>query len=253
MGKPFFATMQGQAMDAIFGPNTSFGEHRMGTSIMAVAYTGDGGGVVLGADSRTSTGSYIANRCSDKITPICDNVCVCRSGSAADTQALTAMVCHYIRQHKLEIGENPEVSTVAKLFNMMNYSNKNNLMAGLIVAGWDRHNKGTVHGITLGGGLFKQPFTIGGSGSTYIYGYCDSNFRPDMTRAECEEFVKNGLALAMARDGSSGGVIRLCTISEAGQERQFFSGDDIPTFWRKHLICIGLEADLCEHTTLHEH
>ena len=42
-----------------------------------------------------------------------------------------------------------------------------------------------------------------------------------------------GLALAMARDGSSGGVIRLCTISEAGQERQFFSGEDIPKFWGK--------------------
>ena len=87
------------------------------TSIMAVSYTGDGGGVVLGADSRTSTGmspssnaasvdsfcragSYIANRASDKITPICDNVCVCRSGSAADTQALASLVCHYIRQHK---------------------------------------------------------------------------------------------------------------------------------------------------------
>merc|ERR1712195_235778 len=102
---------------------TSFGEHRMGTSIMAVSYTGDGGGVVLGADSRTSTGSYIANRASDKITPICDNVCVCRSGSVADTQALASLVCHYIRQHKLEIGENPEVSTVAKLFNMIECNN----------------------------------------------------------------------------------------------------------------------------------
>merc|ERR1711865_595225 len=229
MGKAF-KMMNGQAMDAIFGPNTSFGEHRMGTSIMAVSYTGDGGGVVLGADSRTSTGSYIANRCSDKITPICDNVCVCRSGSAADTQALTAMVTHYIRQHKLEIGENPEVKTVAKLFNMMNYNNKNRLSAGLIVAGWDRHTRGTVYAIPLGGGLFQQPFTLGGSGSTYIYGYCDANFRKGMTRAECEDFVTKGLALAMSRDGSSGGVIRLCTIDEAGVNRQFIAGDDIPKF-----------------------
>merc|ERR1711988_1783999 len=117
------------------------GEHRMGTSIMAVSYTGDGGGVVMGADSRTSTGSYIANRASDKITPICENVCVCRSGSAADTQALASLVTHYIRQHKLEIGESPEVCTVAKLFNLMNYNNKNNLMAGLIIGGWDRHSR----------------------------------------------------------------------------------------------------------------
>merc|ERR1711934_1041138 len=50
---------------------------------------GDGGGVVMGADSRTSTGSYVANRVSDKITPVCNNVAVCRSGSAADTQART--------------------------------------------------------------------------------------------------------------------------------------------------------------------
>jgi hypothetical protein len=28
------------------------------------------GGVVLGADSRTSTGSYVANRVTDKITPL---------------------------------------------------------------------------------------------------------------------------------------------------------------------------------------
>ena len=30
-----------------------------------------------------------------------------------------------------------------------------------------------------------------GSGSTYIYGYCDSNFKENMTQTECVEFVKN--------------------------------------------------------------
>ncbi len=35
----------------------------MGTSIVAVSYgSGESSGVILGADSRTSTGSYIANR-----------------------------------------------------------------------------------------------------------------------------------------------------------------------------------------------
>ena len=31
-----------------------------------------------------------------------------------------------------------------------------------------------------------------GSGSTYIYGYCDAEFKEGMTRAECEKFVTNG-------------------------------------------------------------
>ena len=38
----------------------------------------------------------------------------------------------------------------------------------------------------------RQPFAIGGSGSTYVYGYCDANFKVGMTRDECVDFVKNG-------------------------------------------------------------
>ena len=50
----------------------------------------------------------------------------------------------------MELDEDPEVKTAAYLFNKLNYGNKNNLMAGLIVAGWDRHSRGTVWTIPLG-------------------------------------------------------------------------------------------------------
>ena len=56
-----------------------------GTTIVAVSFDG---GVVLGADSRVSTGNYVSNRASDKITCLADNVYMLRSGSAADTQAI---------------------------------------------------------------------------------------------------------------------------------------------------------------------
>lgn len=39
------------------------------------------------------------------------------------------------------------------------------------------------------------------------------------------------LALAMSRDGSSGGVIRMCVITEAGVERLFVPGNELPRFW----------------------
>ena len=60
------------------------------------------------------------------------------------------------------------------------------------MAGWDPINGGTVYNIPLGGGLFKGPWAIGGSGSTYIYGYCDATFREDLGQEETVEFVKNG-------------------------------------------------------------
>ena len=52
-----------------------------------------------------------------------------------------------------------------------------------------------------------------------------------MSRQEAQDMVKEALALAMSRDGSSGGVIRLCTVNAEGVERQLFKGPEIPTFW----------------------
>ncbi len=47
------------------------GEVLTGTTIMACTFDG---GVVLGADSRTSSGNYVANKVADKITKVCDKV-----------------------------------------------------------------------------------------------------------------------------------------------------------------------------------
>lgn len=35
----------------------------------------------------------------------------------------------------------------------------------------------------------------------------------------------------MSRDGSSGGVIRMCVITESGVERLFIPGNELPKFW----------------------
>ena len=40
----------------------------------------------------------------------------------------------------------------------------------------------------------------------------------------------SALALAISRDGSSGGVIRIACIEESGVERLLFTGNDIPQF-----------------------
>merc|ERR1719163_1651708 len=97
-----------------------------GTTIMAAEFEG---GVVMGADSRTSTGTYVANRTSRKVSQVHDRIFVCRSGSAADTQALTGMVQHYLGMHAIELGGMPTVKTAANLFRLIAYNNKDNLMA----------------------------------------------------------------------------------------------------------------------------
>jgi len=204
------------------------GEINLGTSIMAVQFDG---GVVIGADSRTTSGSYIANRVTDKLTHIHDRIYCCRSGSAADTQAVADIVFYHCQMYTQQHASPPTVHTAAMLFQKLCYDNKDALSAGIIVAGWDKDVGPSVYNIPVGGGLFRQPWAIGGSGSTYVYGYCDATYKDGWGREETVNFVKNTLALAMSRDGSSGGVIRMCVITESGVERLFVPGNELPRFW----------------------
>ena len=83
-----------------------------------------------------------------------------------------------------------------------------------------------------------------GSGSTYVYGYCDATYRDGWGRDETVNFVKNSkyihkyilsfpnyksyflaLALAMSRDGSSGGVIRMCVVAVVDVAECYFGAD----------------------------
>ena len=41
----------------------------------------------------------------------------------------------------------------------------------------------------------RQSCAIGGSGSTYIYGYVDANFKKGMTKEQCLEFAKTGRSI----------------------------------------------------------
>ncbi|KAL2716752.1 proteasome subunit beta type-6 [Vespula squamosa] len=203
-------------------------EQSTGTSIMAVEFNG---GVVIGADSRATTGAYISNRFADKLTRVTDYIYCCRSGSAADTQAIADIVEYHLGLHRMELGTQPLVETAANVFREMCYNYRDSLMAGILVAGWDNQKGGQVYSIPLGGMCIRQPIAIGGSGSSYVYGYVDAHYKSNMTKDECVTLVQNTLTLAMSRDGSSGGVIRLGVITDKGIERKVIMGDKLPRFY----------------------
>jgi len=201
------------------------GEVNLGTSIMAVKFKD---GVILGADSRTTTGSYIANRVTDKLTQIHDTIYCCRSGSAADTQAVADMVKYYLQIYasQLPFDEKPTTEVAANVFQEICYNNKDTLSAGIICAGYDAKNKGSVYLIPIGGSIHKQDYAIAGSGSTFIYGWCNENFKQEMEQDECVAFIKTALSEAIKWDGSSGGLIRMVILTEKGVERKVFYPED---------------------------
>lgn len=201
------------------------GEISTGTTILALPYDG---GVLVCADSRTSTGTYVANRVSDKLVQISEQIYVCRSGSAADTQTLTDYVHYFLNQWSLDTGRQPTVKVAAHLMRRLIYTNKDRLMAGVIVAGYDPIDGASVYTITLGGSCLKLPFATGGSGSVFISGLLDSEYRPNMTKEETRALAKKACSHAMARDGSSGGVVRTVAIDANGVDRDYTAGNELP-------------------------
>ena len=201
------------------------GEANLGTSIMAVTFKD---GVILGADSRTTMGAYIANRVTDKLTQIHDTIYCCRSGSAADTQAVADIVKYYLQLYSSQLpsGEKPSTKVAASIFQELCYNNKDMLTAGIICAGYDERNKGTIYQIPIGGSMHQLEYAIAGSGSAFIYGWCDEHYKPDMEKQECVQFIRTALSEAIKWDGSSGGVIRMVVLTANGVERLIFYPDE---------------------------
>mmetsp|Transcript_135 Transcript_135/g.304 ORF Transcript_135/g.304 Transcript_135/m.304 type:complete len:349 (-) Transcript_135:386-1432(-) len=270
-------------------------EVSMGTTILAVRYDG---GVVVGADTRTSVSGYVSNRYAAKLTFVLDrnvddyvkvvvnssnktkrqlqlqqprqqqpkqqptfsddvassienaaittttptkttttktttakpttmmneySTCViCRSGSAADTQALASAVRTDIVSRQLLHDVRGTVTHVASLCRTLLVQNDGRLSASLICAGYDHARRsGALYGVSGGGTAFEERmWAAGGSGSSYILGYLDSRYPANRVLRSEEEavgFVSDAIALAMERDGSSGGFIRMYVIDRFGK------------------------------------
>ncbi|KAK3511122.1 hypothetical protein QTP70_032105 [Hemibagrus guttatus] len=171
-------------------------EVKTGTTIIAIAFAG---GVVLGSDSRVSAGETVVNRVMNKLSKLHDKIYCALSGSAADAQTIAEIVNYQLDVHSIEIEDDPLVRSAATLVKNISYKYKEELSAHLIVAGWDRRSGGQVY-VTLDGLLSLQPFAIGGSGSSYIYGFVDAEYRKGMTRQECQKFVVNAGKMGKCMD-----------------------------------------------------
>ncbi|KAG7374433.1 proteasome subunit [Nitzschia inconspicua] len=257
----------------------------MGTTLVAIKYSG---GVVLGADTRTSTGGYVSNKLAYKInillsttsssnnnsnlldgtesspqtstttttTPLGTTSCVlCRSGSAADTQWVATQTRHKFLTRQLERPTYvPSISQIAHYIRHLLRQTKQQvssssgpLQASLICAGYDDQDgcgsgsgSGKIYAITPGGSLLVEDhFCVSGSGSTLLLGYLDSLDPSELTsynKDEAVALVTKLLRLSIARDGSSGGLVRIVVVNKEGVEELTVNPDDTSKLGEKNFV-----------------
>jgi 20S proteasome subunit beta 1 len=84
--------------------------------------------------------------------------------------------------------------------------------------------------VNQSGMCVRKEMHISGSGSIYSMGYLDASYRANMSLDECFNVVKNAVAMAIARDGSSGGCIRFAIVTAKGVEKRLITNTELPRF-----------------------
>ena len=196
-----------------------------GTTVMAMVCSD---GVVLAADSRATTGGYVAVRDTQKILPITDNIYCAISGDMADCQQLCSLASYYMNVIDIfSDGKKPPSVAITAHSLRKTISYNSGFLAQLLVAGVDDTGP-HVFAIMQSGMAVEREFGAGGSGSTYITSYCDHYFHSGMSVDEAGEFALRAVNHATIRDGYSGGPICIVKITRDGAKTQWFKPQDQP-------------------------
>ncbi|VDL60168.1 unnamed protein product [Hymenolepis diminuta] len=195
-------------------PAVSLKMTKTGTTLAAVVYAD---GVVLGADTRATEGSIVADKYCSKIHYIADNIYCCGAGTAADTHMVARMISSQIELHRLNTGRKPRVIAALRLIKQHLFKYQGHVGAACILGGVDNFGP-HLYGIAPHGSSDKLPYTAMGSGCLAALSVLETNYRPNMNREEAMELVGQAILAGVFNDLYSGTGVNLCVITNKGSE-----------------------------------
>nr|ACO07915.1 Proteasome subunit beta type 7 precursor [Oncorhynchus mykiss] len=144
-------------------------------------------GVVLGADTRATSGEVVADKMCAKI--------------------------HYISPNMY--GRNPRVVMAVNILQDMLFRYRGQIGASLILGGVDCTGN---HLYTVGpyGSIDNVPYLAMGSGDLAALGILEDRFKPNMELEEAKQLVRDAIHSGIMSDLGSGNNIDICVITKQG-------------------------------------
>lgn len=182
---------------------------KTGTTIAGIIFKD---GVLLGADTRATEGTVVADKNCSKIHYISQNIYCCGAGTAADTEFTTNFISSNVELHKLTTGRKPRVATALRLLKQYLYRYQGHIGAALVVGGVDSTGPHlyTVH---PHGSTDTLPYVSMGSGSLAAMATFEDRYRPDMERDEAMKLMRDAITAGILNDLGSGSNVDLCIIT----------------------------------------
>ncbi|XP_036411058.1 proteasome 20S subunit beta 13a [Megalops cyprinoides] len=181
---------------------------KTGTTIAGVIFKD---GVVLGADTRATSGEVIADKNCSKIHYIAPNIYCCGAGTAADTEKTTDMLRSNLTLQGLSLGRNPRLIMACRILQDFLYRHRGQISAMLLLGGVDCTGP---HIFTVGpyGSVNKAPFETMGSGDLPALAVFEDRYKPNMTEEEAKKLVRDAITAGITNDLGSGSNVDLCVI-----------------------------------------
>ncbi|KAL0962358.1 hypothetical protein UPYG_G00339050 [Umbra pygmaea] len=172
-------------------------------------------GVVLGADTRATSGEVVADKMCAKIHYIAPNIYCCGAGTAADTEKTTDLLSSNLTIFSMDSGRNPRVVMAANILQDMLFRYRGQIGANLILGGVDCTGS---HLYTVGpyGDTDKVLYLAMGSGDLAALGILEDRFKPNMKLEEAKELVRDAIHSGIMSDLGSGSNIDICVITKQG-------------------------------------
>lgn len=203
-------------------------------------------GVVLGADTRATNDTIVAEKNCSKIHYIASNIYCCGAGTAADTEYVTRMVASDVELHKLEAEVDQIPMDVAKtILQRYLFQYQGHVSAALVIGGYDKDGP-QLSSIAPHGSTQSSPYLTMGSGSLAAMAVFESRYKPDMTEEEAKKLVRDAIAAGVFNDLGSGSNIDICVIKKDKVDyiRPYEVANKRPNKFNNYNVPIGTTAVL---------
>jgi len=182
-------------------------------------------GVVLATERRATAGSFIANKMTQKLFKIDNNIGVTVAGLVGDAQVLARYLRAEVSLYRLRRSAQLSAEGAATLLaNILSGNRMFPYYAWMILGGVDLKG-GHVFSVDPAGGSIEDRFVSVGSCSTFAYGILEEGYSRDMSVADGVDLALRGLTVAMKRDSASGDGYIIHTITS--KEYKEFTEDEI--------------------------
>ncbi|GFR21700.1 proteasome subunit beta type-7 [Trichonephila clavata] len=187
---------------------------KTGTTIVGVVYDE---GVVLGADTRATVGSIVADKNCSKIHYLAPNMYCCGAGTAADTEQVCRMVSSQLELHRLATDRVVPVCVADNLITQHLFRYQGHVSAALIIGGVDLKGP-SIYIVSPYGSSERLPYGTMGSGSLAAMAVFEEGWKPKLTLKEAMLLVRDAIAAGIFNDLGSGSNVDLCVITSVGGE-----------------------------------